>query len=75
MKNSAAAESSAATSHTVLETHKVSDPQKAATWFSTMLAADKGVPSRLVKIGRRTVDVVADDDRAVRFEFAPQVVR
>lgn len=63
--SNAAAKSPA--SYTVLDTQIVADPRKAATWFSTMLAADKGVSSRLVSVGRGAVDVVADDNRAVRF--------
>ena len=51
----------------ILVSHDVADPAKTAMWFSTMLAADKGVGSKLVKVNRRTVDVVADDNRAVRF--------
>jgi len=66
--------SKAAVAYEILETKGVTDPQRAALYFSTILAADRGVPSRIEKIGRRTFDVVADDNRAIRFVLNLAVV-
>ena len=52
----------------IVHTAQVADPRKAATAFSAMLAADKGVPNRLKSHRCGTVFyVVADDGKAVRF--------
>ena len=52
--------------YTVLETLKAQNVRKAAMWFQTFLAVDKGVPSRIVKVGA-ALHVVADDNRAIAF--------
>lgn len=52
----------------VVQTLKSTDPHRAAAWFQTFLAVDKGVPSRIVSSHKFAI-VVADDNRAIRFEF------
>jgi hypothetical protein len=48
-------------------TIKTTTPEKTALLFSAVLAADKGVPSRIERENGAFV-VVADDGQAVRFE-------
>ncbi len=54
------------TDYTVLKTLSVPDVRRAALWFQTLLAVDKGVPSRILTVGK-ALHVVADDNRAIAF--------
>lgn len=54
------------TDYTLLATHAVSDPAKMAVSFQVMLATEKGYTSTIVRTGK-AIDVVASDNRAVRF--------
>lgn len=55
------------TEYVVLKTIKTNDPHRAAAWFQTLLAVDRGVGSRMESSAKRVI-VIADDNRAVRFE-------
>ena len=50
----------------LLDTHPVADPAKSAVSFQIMLATEKGYTSKIVKAGK-AIDVVASDNRAIRF--------
>lgn len=52
--------------YTILATNKVVNPAKAAVSFQILLATEKGYSSRVVQVGH-AVDVVASDNRAIRF--------
>lgn len=52
--------------YTLLATNPVTDPAKSAASFQILLATEKGYSSRIVKVGN-AVDVVASDNRAIRF--------
>jgi hypothetical protein len=52
--------------YTVLDTHRVPDARREALTFSACLAADKGYSSRIVRVTGGW-DVVASDNRAIRF--------
>ena len=54
---------------TIIKTFTVNEPSASALWFQTLLAVDRGVPSRIITDGDALV-VVADDNRAVRFKRA-----
>jgi len=54
------------TEYIVLQTLKTADARKAAMWFQTFLAVDKGVPSRIKRVGD-ALHVIADDNRAIAF--------
>lgn len=61
-------------SYTILDTIHTSNPPKSARLFGATLAADKGYSSRVVKISGG-YDLVASDNRAIRFAFRPAIVR
>lgn len=56
-----------APSYTILETKLVCDPKSDAELFGSFLAADRGYSSRIVRINAITYDLVASDNRAIRF--------
>lgn len=58
------------TKYAVIATHAVANPSTTALKFSALLGADRGVPSTIITISTRTVDVLADDGRAIRFTKA-----
>ena len=68
------ATSQAVASYTLLDTITVPNPLKSAQIFAACLAADKGYSSRLVKVARGIVDVVASDGRAIRYTHALRAV-
>lgn len=66
MQPTTTAAATLAPSYTVLDTQRVSKPRKSALLFGACLAADKGYSSRLVRVPGGW-DVVASDNRAIRF--------
>ena len=55
------------TAYEILDTVPVKDPRDAAEKFGTALALDKGYAFRVVIVNEAVVDLVADDNRAIRF--------
>ncbi len=53
---------------TILETQRVDHPRKSALLLGACLGADLGVGSKVVSAGRGAWLMVADDNRAIRFE-------
>lgn len=70
MKNA----SKAVATYTILETISVPNPLKSAQIFAACLGADKGYSSTIVKVARGIVDVVASDNRAIRYTHALKAV-
>jgi hypothetical protein len=50
-----------------LTTDKVSNPHEIAMYASAIIAADKGIPSEIVKRDDCTFDVVTDEGKIFRF--------
>lgn len=51
----------------ILDTVKTSDLRADALKFSACLGADRGYSSELVDVDEKIIDVVASDNRAIRF--------
>lgn len=57
-------------SYTILDTHAVKNPMRSARLMGAFLAEQKGYSSRIVEVRRGIVDMVASDNRAIRFTHA-----
>ncbi len=51
----------------IVTTDKVANPSQIALYASAVLAADKGIPSEIVKRDENTYDVVTDEGKIFRF--------